>query len=678
MSAGNPFFATWTNAFGFPPFDLIKPEHFPPALDRGMEEGLADFETIADLAEAPTFANTIEAMESAGRLLDRVCSVFFNLNSSHTNEELEAIARDYSPKLAQYNAKISLNPALFARVSDLYAKRDELGLETDQMRLLERSYLGFVRSGAALAEDAKARMAAMSERMATLTTLFGQHVQADEQSWQLVLEEADLDGLPDYVREAAAQAASERELEGPYVITLLRSSVEPFLTFSTNRDLREKAYKAWTGRGANGGDTDNHDLIREIVALRAEQARLLGYATYADYKLDDTMAKEPAAVLNLLHQVWEPARLQALAERDLIQTEASTAGFPGDIAAWDWRFYAERVRKARFDLDDAEIKPYFLLENMVRAMFDTATRLFGVKFREISDLPLYHPDAKVYEVVDAATDDHVGLFIQDNFARSSKRSGAWMSAYRSSEFFAEAITPIIVNNSNFAKSKPSLLTFNDAETLFHEFGHALHGLLSKARYPSQSGTCVRRDFVEFPSQVYEHWLAAPETLRTYAVHVETGEPIPEELLTRMLEARKFGQGFNTLAYTSSALLDMEIHSQTNPDNLDPEAFERDVLERLGMPAEVGVMHRLPHFKHLFSGGYAAGYYSYMWSEVLDADGFDAFKEAGDVFDPELSKRLKDIYEAGDTRDPMELYVSFRGREPKTEALLRHRGLLAAE
>jgi peptidyl-dipeptidase Dcp len=521
-------------------------------------------------------------------------------------------------------------------------------------------------------------MAAISERMATLTTLFGQHVQADEQSWQLVLEESDLDGLPDYVREAAAQAAVERGLEGRYVITLLRSSVEPFLTFSTNRDLREKAYKAWTGRGANGGATDNHDLIREIVALRAEQSRLLGYATYADYKLDDTMAKEPSAVLNLLHQVWEPARVQALAERDLIQTEASSSGFPGGIAAWDWRFYAERVRKARYDLNDAEIKPYFLLENMVRAAFDTATRLFGVKFREISDLPVYHPDAKVYEVVDADTGSHVGLFIQDNFARSSKRSGAWMSSYRTSEFFAEAITPIIVNNSNFAKSKPSLLTFNDAETLFHEFGHALHGLLSKARYPSQSGTCVRRDFVEFPSQVYEHWLAAPETLRTYAVHFETGEPIPEELLTRLLEARKFGQGFNTLAYTSSALMDMEIHSQTNPDNLDPEAFERDVLERLGMPPEVGVMHRLPHFKHLFSGGYAAGYYSYMWSEVLDADGFDAFKEAGDVFDPDLSKRLKDIYEAGDTRDPMELYVSFRGREPKTDALLRHRGLLAAE
>src|SRR3954453_21986695 len=677
MSDANPFFSPWTNAFGFPPFDLIKPEHFPAALDRGMEEGLANFDAIAGFTEAPTFANTIEAMESAGRLLDRVCSVFFNLNSSHTNEELEAIARDYSPKLAQYNAKISLNPALFARVSDLYARRDTLGLETDQMRLLERSYLGVVRSGAALAEDAKARMAAISERMATLTTLFGQHVQADEQSWQLVLEEADLDGLPDYVREAAAQAAAERGLEDRYVIALLRSSVEPFLTFSTNRELREKAYKAWINRGANGGETDNHDLIREIVALRAEQARLLGYATYADYKLDDTMAKEPAAVLNLLHQVWEPARAQALAASDLIQTEASAAGFPGDIAAWDWRLYAERVRKARYDLNDAEIKPYFLLENMVRAAFDTATRLFGVKFREIPDLPVYHPDAKVYEVVDAATGSHVGLFIQDNFARASKRSGAWMSSYRTSEFFAEAITPIIVNNSNFAKSKPSLLTFNDAETLFHEFGHALHGLLSKARYPSQSGTCVRRDFVEFPSQVYEHWLAAPETLRTYAVHFDTGEPIPEELLTRMLEARKFGQGFNTLAYTSSALLDMEIHSQTNPANIDPEAFERDVLERLGMPAEVGVMHRLPHFKHLFSGGYAAGYYSYMWSEVLDADGFDAFKEAGDVFDPELSRRLKDIYEAGDTRDPMELYVSFRGREPKTEALLRRRGLLGA-
>ncbi|QQP90114.1 M3 family metallopeptidase [Skermanella sp. TT6] len=674
MSADNPFFTPWTAEFGFPPFDRILPEHFPAALDRGMEEGLAEFDAIAASAEAPTFANTIEAMEAAGRLLNRVCSVFFNLNSSHTNGELEAIARDYSPKLAQYNARISLNPALFERVADLYARRDGLGLEPDQMRLLERSHLGFVRSGAALEPEAKVRMAEISERLATLTTLFGQHVQADEQAWQLVLEEADLDGLPGYVREAAAQAAAERGAEGKYVITLLRSSVEPFLTFSTRRDLREKAHRAWTSRGANAGETNNRDLIREIVALRTEQARLLGYPTYADYKLDDTMAKQPTAVMTLLNQVWEPARAQAIAERGLIQAEAERAGFDGAIEAWDWRFYAERVRKARYDLDDGEIKPYFLLENMVRAAFDTATRLFGITFVERTDLPLYHPDARLYEVRDKETGRHVGLFIQDNFARASKRSGAWMSSYRDSESYVEEVTPIIVNNSNFAKSRPSLLTFNDAETLFHEFGHALHGLLSKARYPSQSGTSVRRDFVEFPSQVYEHWLSAPETLRAYAVHHETGEPIPEELLGRLLEARKFGQGFDTVAYTGSALMDMEIHSQANPDNLDPEAFERDVLDRLGMPKEVGLMHRLPHFKHLFSGGYAAGYYSYMWSEVLDADGFDAFKEAGDLFDPRLAARLKDIYEAGDTRDPMELYVAFRGREPQTDALLRNRGL----
>ncbi|UEM02847.1 M3 family metallopeptidase [Skermanella rosea] len=674
MSADNPFFTPWTAEFGFPPFDRIQPEHFPAALDRGMEEGLTEFDAIATSAEAPTFANTIEAMEAAGRLLNRVCSVFFNLNSSHTNEHLEAIARDYSPKLAQYNARISLNPALFERVADLYARREGLGLEPDQMRLLERSHLGFVRSGAALEPEAKVRMAEISERLATLTTLFGQHVQADEQAWQLVLEEADLDGLPGYVREAAAQAAAERGLEGKYVITLLRSSVEPFLTFSTRRDLREKAHRAWINRGANGGGTDNRDLIREIVALRTEQARLLGYPTYADYKLDDTMAKQPTAVMTLLNQVWEPARAQAIAERGLIQAEAEQAGFDGAIEAWDWRFYAERVRKARYDLDDGEIKPYFLLDNMVRAAFDTATRLFGITFAERTDLPLYHPDARLYEVRDKETGRHVGLFIQDNFARASKRSGAWMSSYRDSESYEEEVTPIIVNNSNFAKSRPSLLTFNDAETLFHEFGHALHGLLSKARYPSQSGTSVRRDFVEFPSQVYEHWLSAPETLRAYAVHHETGEPIPEELLGRLLEARKFGQGFDTVAYTGSALMDMEIHSQANPDNLDPEAFERDVLDRLGMPKEVGLMHRLPHFKHLFSGGYAAGYYSYMWSEVLDADGFDAFKEAGDLFDPRLAARLKDIYEAGDTRDPMELYVAFRGREPQTDALLRNRGL----
>lgn len=672
----NPFFQPWTTPHGLPPFDRIRPEHFASAFERGMAEQLAEVEAIAGSAEAPSFANTVEALERCGRLLDRVAGVFFNLSSSAGNDALDAIERDMAPLLAQHHMKIALNPQLFARVDALYQRRHDLGLDEDQMRLLERRHLGFIRNGAALSPEAKARMAEISERAATLHTLFGQNVTHDEKDWQMVLDQGDLDGLPPSLRDAAAQAAAERGLAGRYVITLARSSVEPFLTFSARRDLRERAYKAWTERGGHAGPRDNGPLIRELAALRAEQARLLGYASYADYKLDDSMAKSVAAVQDLLLQVWEPAKRRAAQECADLQALARSEGMNEPIAPWDWRYYAEKVRKARFDLDEAEVKPYFVLENMVQAAFDCAHRLFGVSFIQRSDLPVYHPDVTVFEVI-GADGQPVGVFLQDNFARSGKRSGAWMSSYRDQENLDQPVLPIIVNNNNVAKGAPTLLSFDDARTLFHEFGHGLHGLLSQVRYPSQSGTAVRRDFVEFPSQVFEHWLSAPDTLRRYARHAETGQPIPEELLQKLLAARTFNQGFATVEYTAAALLDLAYHTQSDPQIEDVAAFERATLEAAGMPAEIGVRHRSVHFQHLFAGsGYAAGYYAYLWAEVLDADGFAAFEEAGDVFEPGLAARLKDIYSAGDTRDPMALYEAFRGRAPKVEALLKKRGLAA--
>jgi peptidyl-dipeptidase Dcp len=672
----NPFFETWTTPFGLPPFDRIRPEHFPPAFDRGMTEQRAEIAAITGTDAEPSFANTIEGLERSGRLLDRVSRVFFNLDASDTNEELQAIARDYAPKLAQHRMRIALDEGLFRRIADLYARRETLGLAADQLRLLERYHLRLVRSGALLGSEQKARMAAITERLAVLHTLFGQNVLQDEREWQLVLEEADLAGLPDFARAAAAEAAKERGVDGHWVITLARSSVEPFLTFSARRDLRLAVWEGWTGRGTNQGSRDNVPLIREIMALRAEQAQLLGYDNFAAYRLDDSMAKTASAVEHLLLQVWEPAKLKAGDERAKLESLARAEGLNEPIEPWDWRYYAEKVRRAEYDLDEAELKPYFVLDNMVAAAFDAAHRLFGVTFIERTDLPTYHPDVRVWEVSDSAG-DHVGLFLHDNFARPGKRSGAWMSRYRNQENLDGAVDPIIVNNNNFAKAEPTLLSFDDAKTLFHEFGHGLHGLLSRVRYRSQSGTSVRQDFVEFPSQIFEHWMSAPETLRRYARHYRTGEPIPEELLLRLLAARTFNQGFATVEYTGSALLDLELHRNPAPQALDVAQFEQEFLHRIGMPREIGLRHRPAHFQHLFAGGgYAAGYYAYLWAEVLDADGFAAFTEAGNVFDPALAARLKDIYSAGDTREPMELYRAFRGREPKIDALLEQRGLKA--
>jgi peptidyl-dipeptidase Dcp len=677
----NPFFEAWITPFGMPPFDRIRAEHFPPAFDRGMQEQITEIAAIANSAASASFANTIEAMERSGRLLDRVSRVFFNLAASNTDDALEAIARDYAPRLAQHQMRIVLDPNLFARVADLHARRASLEMNPDQLRLIERYYLRFVRGGAMLTTENKQRMAEISERLASLHTLFGQNVLHDERDWQLVLDATDLDGLPAFARAAAAQAAEERGISGRYAVTLSRSAVEPFLTFSSRRDLRRALWEAWDARGARGGATDNAPIVSEIIALRAEQARLLGYETYADYRLDDTMAKTSGAVEGLLLKVWEPAKQKAREERVALEEVARAEGLNEPIEPWDWRYYAEKVRQARYDLDEAEVKPYFVLDNMVQAAFNAAGRLFGLTFAERRDLPVYHPDVRVWEVRDQSG-SHVGLFLHDNFARPGKQSGAWSSRYRDQENMDEPVAPIVVNNNNFARSdadagEPTLLSFDDAKTLFHEFGHGLHALLSRVRYRSQAGTAVRRDFVEFPSQIFEHWMSVPETLRTYARHYRTGEPLPEDLLRRLLAARNFNQGFTTVEYTASALIDLDLHREAASEVFDPIRFERDFLDRMEVPKEIGLRHRLPHFQHLFAGGgYAAGYYAYLWAEVLDADGFAAFTEADDVFDPQLAARLKAIYCAGDTRDPMELYRRFRGREPAVAALLHQRGLAA--
>lgn len=674
MDDSNPLLAPWTTPFGVPPFDRIRPEHFVPAFDHAMRSHLDEIAAIGPDPTPPDFANTIEAMQRSGRALQRISMVFSNLVVSQGSDALQAIDREMSPRLAQHGMRVSLDPALFRRVDTLHARRAALALAPDQQRLLERTHLGLVRSGAALGPAAQARMTEISERLAVLHTQFGQNVLHDEKAWHLALTEADLEGLPEFVRAGARQAAADRGMPGQ-VVTLSRSLIEPFLTFSSRRDLRQGAYEAWVARGAHPGPRDNRALIPEILALRAERARLLGYPDFAAFRLADTMASTPEAAEALLAEVWEPAKRKVAAECERLLAMARADGFNGALAPWDWRYYAEKVRQADYAIDEGEVKQYFALENVQRAAFDTAGRLFGLQFVPRPDVPTYHPDVAAYEVRDAA--GHVGVFLADPFARADKRSGAWMSSYRDQENLDEPVSPIIVNNNNFAKAEPTLLSFDDAETLFHEFGHALHGLLSQVRYLAQSGTSVRRDFVEFPSQVYEHWFALPDTLRRYALHHRTHEPIPEALITRLLAARGFNQGFGTVEYTAAALIDMELHRHPAPETIRIDAFEQEFLARVGMPPEIGIRHRPAHFQHLFAGGgYAAGYYSYMWSEVLDADGFDAFKEAGDPFDPATAARLRTVLSAGDTRDPMELYVAFRGRAPSTAALLRSRDLAA--
>ncbi len=674
----NPLLADWSAPFGLPPFGEIEPWHYETAFDLALGLARQAIDGIAANPEAPSFANTIEAMELAGRELTRVASVFFNLAGSHTSEELQRIERDIAPKLACHSSETLLNQELFARVAALWETRDGLGLDPEQDRVLERYRLMFTRAGAGLDEAGRARMAEISQRLAVLGTKFSQNVLADEAGYQLLLEsEEDLAGLPPFLRQAAAEAASERGHPGKHVITLSRSLIEPFLQFSTRRELREKAFNAWIARGENGGDTDNRAVIAEILALRDERAKLLGFDSFAAYKLDDTMAGTPAAVRELLETVWGPAVTQARREAEALQQLAAGAGDNVTIAPWDWRYYAEKLRLRDHALDEAELKPYFQLDKMIEAAFHTAGRLFGLSFREIDGLTLYHPDVRAFEVLDA-DGSHVGLFLGDYFNRSTKRSGAWMSAFRRQEKLAGDIRPVIVNVMNFAKApkgQPTLLTFDDARTLFHEFGHALHGLLSNVTYPVISGTSVSRDFVELPSQLYEHWLSEPEILSRFAVHVETGEPMPADLMERVLAARNFNQGFATVEYLASALFDLDVHTRDAGGETDVAALERETLTRIGMPAEITMRHRPTHFAHVFSGdGYSAGYYSYMWSEVMDADAFTAFEETGDIFNAELARRLREaIYSAGGRQDPKEAYIAFRGALPDAGPLLKKRG-----
>lgn len=677
----NPLLARWATPFELPPFAAITPDHFRPAFRAALAEHRGEVEAIATSAEAPAFANTIEALERSGKRLKRVASTFFAVAATDTTPELQAIEREMAPMLAQHNNAIYQDTRLFRRIATLVDQEGALGLTAEQARVLERYHTAFVRSGAALDEPARTRLAAIAERLAALGTTFSQNVLADEQAWTLVLHgPEELAGLPDFVVDAAAAAATARGLEGRHVITLGRSSVEPFLTFSARRDLREQAFRAWSARGETGGATDNREIIKETIALRAERAALLGYPSFAHYRLADSMAKSPEAALELLHGVWAPARARALADAEELAAIARAEGSNADVAPWDWRYYAEKRRAARHAIAPGEVEPYLALESMIAAAFDVAGRLFGLSFDERHRLELYHPDVRAWEVTDAAG-RHVGLFLGDYFARPAKRSGAWMSGLRGQEKLADEVRPIVVNVMNFARpaaGQPALLSFDDARTLFHEFGHALHGLLSDVTYPSIAGTNVDRDFVELPSQLFEHWLEEPAVLRRFARHFRTGEPISDTLIERLKAARNADQGFATVEYTASALVDLDMHLLTDTADLDIGAFERASLERIGMPEAIIMRHRPPHFAHVFSGGgYAAGYYSYLWSEVLDADGYKAFEEAGDPFDPAVARRLKEhVYAAGNRQDPAAAYRAFRGRDPDARALLEKRGLAA--
>lgn len=670
----------WKTPFGLPPFSKIKAEDFADAFGEAFTAGEQNFDRIAQDPAKPTFENTIVALETAEDALEQVASVFFNLSSANTNEAMQQVERDVSPKLAAYSSKKLLNPALFKRIETLKSNEASLGLNPEQSRVLERYYTMFQRAGAGLGAEGKERIAQINERLATLGTKFAQNVLADEASYKLVLEkETDLEGLPDFLIKAASAAAEERGEPGKYAITLSRSSIEPFLQFSKRRDLREEAFTAWAKRGENPGETNNSAIVRETVQLRNEKAKLLGYQSFADFKLDDAMAKTTGAVEDLLSNVWAPAKARALEETADLQKMAQTEGDNIEIAPWDWRYYSEKVRSAKHDLDEAEIKPYFQLDQMIKAAFYTATKLFGLTFKELKDQELYHPDLRVFEVFDKKG-DHLGIFLGDYFARPSKRSGAWMSAFRSQQKLKGDIHPVIVNVMNFSKApegEPTLLTFDDARTLFHEFGHGLHGLMSDVTHPLISGTSVARDFVELPSQLFEHWLDQPEILKTFARHYKTGKAIPQELLDRLLAAANFNQGFATVEYLATAIVDMAIHKEDKLDGLDPAQIEAKVLDEIGMPKEIIMRHRIPHLMHAFSGdGYSAGYYSYLWSEVMDADAFEAFEETGDAFDPDTASRLeKSIYSAGGSQDPAKAYLDFRGKMPSIEPLLKGRGLV---
>ncbi|MCW2274192.1 peptidase M3 [Rhodoblastus acidophilus] len=674
----NPLLNDWSTPFALPPFSQIATEQFRDAFSHALRDHEAEIAAITSNPEAPTFANTIDALELAGRKLNKVGSVFWNLTGTDSTEELRVLEREISPQLTRHFTAISLNPELFARVSALYDRCEDLTLDEEQARLLELTHKSFVRTGAKLEGEARARYAQIAETLSELETQFAQNILADETDFLFELEEADLAGLADDIKAAAAQTAKDRNTAKPCALTLQRSSVESFLSQSTRRDLREELFKAFVARGEHAGKTDNRPLIAQILALRQEKASLLGYKTFADYKLEPTMAHEPSAAAALMEKLWTPALRRAEEERAALQDLIDGEGGNFALAAHDWRYYAEKLRLSRYALDQAELAAYFQLESMIDAAFYCAEKLFDLRFERRFDLPVYHTDVRAYEVKDGHG-RHVAIFYGDYFARAGKRSGAWMSGFRSQKKLGGEERPVIVNVMNFLKptpDRPSLLTLTEVITLFHEFGHALHGMLSDVVYPSMSGTSTPTDFVEFPSQVYEHWALRPEVLQKFAKHFETGAPMPQALIDRIVAARCFNQGFGTVEFLASALVDFKLHWRPDAP-AEVGAAEADILETIGMPAEIVMRHRSPHFGHVFAGeSYAAGYYSYLWSETLDADGFAAFEEAGDIFDRETAKKLRDyVYSAGNRRDPNAAYAAFRGRGPDVEALLRKKGFV---
>ena len=679
MDAENPLLAEWEGPYGgVPPFDEIEVEYFEPALEAAMTEQLAEIDQIANNPAPATFDNTIAAMERAGRTLNRVGTLYGIWSSSMNSPEFQAVEREMAPKLAAFGDQITQNEKLFARIESVYQARERSGLSPEQQRLVWNRYNDFVRAGAKLDSAAKERMAEINQELAGLFTSFAQNVLADEQDQYLVLEsESDLAGLPKSVVDAAANAAEAKGHPGKWVITNTRSSIDPFLTYSTRRDLREKAWRMFVDRGDMGGEHDNNAIITDILRLRAERAKLLGYETHAHWRLENTMAGTPERAMELLEAVWTPAVARVHEEVADMERVAADLGTPIDIQPWDYRFYMEKVRQAKYDLDQNEVKEYLQLEKLREGMFMVAGELFDFRFTPVTNVPVYHPDVRVWEVTDRNTGEHIGLWYFDPYAREGKRSGAWMNEYRTQERFDGEVTTIVSNNANFVKGAPGepvLISWDDAETLFHEFGHALHGLSSDVNYPSLAGTNVARDYVEFPSQMLEHWLSTPEVLQKFAVHYETGEPIPQRLVERIDATSTFNEGFATTEYLASALIDMKLHLAGDTP-IDPDRFERETLEALNMPDELVMRHRTPQFMHVFAGdSYSAGYYSYLWSDVLTADAFEAFMEADGPYDKDVARRLDEhIFSIGNTIDPAEAYRQFRGRDARVEALMEKRG-----
>jgi peptidyl-dipeptidase Dcp len=678
----NPLLSEWTGPHGgVPPFHLVEVLHFEPALEAAMAENLAEVEVIAANPEPATFDNTIAALERAGRTLTRVNTLYGIWGSNMSTPGLQAVQRTMAPRLAAFSDQVTQNDALFQRIHAVYHSPDKAHLTPEQQRLAWLYYTNFVRAGARLSESEKARLSEINQRLAALFTSFNQNVLADETDQYLVLEhEADLAGLPRSVRDAAAAEAELKGLPGKWVITNTRSAMDPFLTYADRRDLRERGWRMWVGRG-DGGETDNHEIISEILQLRAERAGLLGYETHAHWRLENTMAGTPERAMELMEAVWTPAVERVAEEVADMQAVARAERLDVTIEPWDYRYFAEKVRKERYDLDQNEVKPYLQLDRLRDGMFWVAGELFGFDFVPVTDVPVFHPDVRVWEVADRQDGRHVGLFYFDPYARAGKRSGAWMNAYRRQERFDGEITTIVSNNSNFVKGRPGeavLISWDDAETLFHEFGHALHGLASNVTYPSLAGTAVARDYVEFPSQLLEHWLATPEVLQRFAVHYQTGEPIPGTLVDRIERAATFNQGFATTEYLASGLMDMKLHL-AGDQRIEPRTFEQKTLADLGMPPEIVMRHRTPHFGHVFgSDGYSAGYYSYLWSDVLTADAFTAFTEADGPYDARVARRLRDyVFSVGNTIDPADGYRAFRGRDARVDALMVKRGFLPA-